>query len=215
MGVGLSAGQLGSGDELKAVCAQNRVRNLTPAVRSSAWRTNSWSWYGSGAQNILEPPEASARSPRRSFCDRFISAEDNSLSEQWAWRRRVWVNPPYGNGIGNWVEKAYRSAIVIGDREYCEHVVMLLPARTDTQWFHDYCLKASEIRFLRGRLCFGDDRAKRAPFPSSSFERRPDDPNQARDLYADPPARSFADEPKLGRLVCIIALTLSAPLRRS
>jgi len=76
------------------------------------------------------------------------------------------VNPPYGNGIGNWVEKAYRSAIVIGDREYCEHVVMLLPARTDTQWFHDYCLKASEIRFLRGRLCFGDDRAKRAPFPS-------------------------------------------------
>ena len=42
---------------------------------------------------------------------------------------------------------------------------MLLPARTDTQWFHEYCLRG-EIRFLRGRLCFNDQRLKRAPFPS-------------------------------------------------
>lgn len=72
----------------------------------------------------------------------------------------VWCNPPYGRGIGNWVEKAYRETRTYGI------VVMLLPARTDTQWFHDYCLKASEIRFLRGRLCFNDSRTKRAPFPS-------------------------------------------------
>lgn len=109
--------------------------------------------------------DACAASAELATCERYIGPDDNSLLEQWAWRRRVWVNPPYGRSIGNWVEKAYRSAVVIGTKEYCEHIVMLLPARTDTQWFHDYCLKG-EIRFLRGRLCFDDARLKRAPFPS-------------------------------------------------
>ena len=69
--------------------------------------------------------DACAANAEMARCDRFISPDDNSMSEQWAWRRRVWVNPPYGRGIGDWVEKAYRSAVVIGSQEYCEHVVML------------------------------------------------------------------------------------------
>lgn len=74
----------------------------------------------------------------------------------------VWCNPPYGRGIGKWVEKGFREAKTCGGP-----VVMLLPGRTDTQWFHDYCLKG-EIRFLRGRLSFDDRRGKlnRCPFPS-------------------------------------------------
>lgn len=44
---------------------------------------------------------------------------------------------------------------------------MLLPSRTDTSWWHDYCMKASEIRYIRGRLCFDDQKRKRAPFPSA------------------------------------------------
>lgn len=79
----------------------------------------------------------------------------------------LWMNPPYGTGIGKWIEKAYRES-----RLGCT-IVCLLPSRTCTSWFHDYCLKASEIRFLRGRLCFDDNPRKRAPFPSMIVVFRP------------------------------------------
>ena len=68
----------------------------------------------------------------------------------------VWCNPPYGRRIGEWVKKAAESGAP---------VVMLLPARTDTRWFHDYIYGKAEIRFVRGRLKFGDSRNS-APFPS-------------------------------------------------
>lgn len=73
---------------------------------------------------------------------------------------RVFCNPPYGSEIGKWVEKSYR--------EGCKDntlVVMLIPARTDTRYFHDYILHRSEIRFVSGRLKFGDGKNS-APFPS-------------------------------------------------
>lgn len=69
------------------------------------------------------------------------------------------MNPPYGRNIGKWVKKARESAELNG----CL-VVALLPARTDTAWFMDV-MKASEIRFIRGRLKFGDGK-NTAPFPS-------------------------------------------------
>ena len=108
--------------------------------------------------------DACAGSAEVATCDRYFAPKDDSLAERCCWRRRVWVNPPYGRGLGDWVEKAYRSA-ALGSKQLTECVVMLLPARTDTQWFHDYCLKA-EIRFLRGRLNFDDLKPSRAPFPS-------------------------------------------------
>ncbi len=87
---------------------------------------------------------------------------DGALDREWmpAAGGSVWCNPPYGRVIGDWVEKGLRESRRLGVR-----VVMLLPARTDTQWFHDYCLNG-EIRFLRGRLNFDDLKASRAPFPS-------------------------------------------------
>lgn len=81
---------------------------------------------------------------------------------QLPWNRgfgNVWVNPPYGRETVEWVKKA-----LVESAPNCV-VVMLLPARTDTIWFHKYCLKG-EIRFLQGRLCFDDNPRKRAPFPS-------------------------------------------------
>ena len=72
------------------------------------------------------------------------------------WSGVCWCNPPYGRQIGKWVEKAAKSHAT---------VVMLLPARTDTKWFHDYCLPYGEIEFLRGRLKFGGCEYN-APFPS-------------------------------------------------
>jgi hypothetical protein len=76
------------------------------------------------------------------------------------------MNPPYGRTIGQWVEKAYRSSLAGAT------VVCLLPARTDTAWWHDLCMKG-EIRFLRGRVRFERERetgvraVSAAPFPSA------------------------------------------------
>lgn len=70
------------------------------------------------------------------------------------------MNPPYGRNIKKWVKKAYESGI------NGAVVVCLLPARTDTSWWHDYVVKASKIEFLRGRLKFGNAK-NNAPFPSA------------------------------------------------
>jgi hypothetical protein len=70
--------------------------------------------------------------------------------------KRVFCNPPYGPGIGEWLERGLDAEVA----------VFLIPARTDTRWFHDIVLpKAKEIRFLRGRLKFGGA-PYNAPFPS-------------------------------------------------
>ena len=91
-------------------------------------------------------------------CDTYYTKEQNGLAQEW--KGICWCNPPYGREIGKWVEKAYRSAMT-GDAL----VVMLLPARTDTRWFHDYIYNKAQIRFVRGRLKFGDSKNS-APFPS-------------------------------------------------
>ena len=88
-------------------------------------------------------------------CEHWIEAD--SLGKDWD--LPFWMNPPYGRGIGEWVKRAFESSQynrVIG--------VCLLPARTDTRWFHDYCTKG-EVYFLRGRLKFGGAKNS-APFPS-------------------------------------------------
>lgn len=92
-------------------------------------------------------------------CDKYFTVAENGLLQAWGgWR--VFCNPPYGREIGKWVEKAYRE-----NQEHGNLVVMLLPARTDTKWFHDFIYNVAEIRFIRGRLKFGDSKNS-APFPS-------------------------------------------------
>lgn len=102
----------------------------------------------------------------------FYTAGDDGL--EFEWFGRVWCNPPYGRGIGKWVERAVDAAffhkLLRRDEmvlSYADLVVMLLPARTDTKWWHDYVIPhASEIRFIRGRLKFGGAKNS-APFPSA------------------------------------------------
>lgn len=76
------------------------------------------------------------------------------------WGDSNFVNPPYGREIGKWTAKAAEEAAK------GKTVVLLVPSRTDTRWWHDCCMNADEIRYIRGRLCF-DDGARRAPFPSA------------------------------------------------
>jgi len=78
------------------------------------------------------------------------------------WPHPCWMNPPYGRQINKWVEKAFRSSVP----QLAATVVCLLPARTDTGWWHDWVIKAAEIRFLKGRLKFKGAPAN-APFPSA------------------------------------------------
>ena len=85
------------------------------------------------------------------------SSDDGLLLK---WNGRVFCNPPY-SAIPDFIRKGIWH-LSEGDVQL---LVFLLPARTDTRWFHDYCMKAREIRFLRGRLKFGNAEFN-APFPS-------------------------------------------------
>jgi site-specific DNA-methyltransferase (adenine-specific) len=84
----------------------------------------------------------------------FFTKQDDGLTKPWF--GRVWMNPPYGRGIKDWISKAANSE--------CE-VVALLPARTDTRWFHDHIYGKADVEFLKGRIKFGGHK-NAAPFPS-------------------------------------------------
>lgn len=101
--------------------------------------------------------------PENAKCLRYFTREDDGLAQEWT--GVVFMNPPYGRGIGAWVRKAYESA------QAGATVACLLPARTDTAWFHDYCARG-EVRFVRGRLRFGGAK-ENAPFPSMVVVFRP------------------------------------------
>lgn len=77
------------------------------------------------------------------------------------WVSPAFVNPPYGKEIVKWCKKAYEE----NKKRDCQ-VIMLVPSRTDTRWWHDYIMEADEIRFIKGRLKF-DDQKNSAPFPSA------------------------------------------------
>ena len=93
-------------------------------------------------------------------CEKYYSESNNGLVQTWHKDgKKIWMNPPYGRGIIDWIRKAYLESLFFE----CV-VVCLLPARTDTKWFHDLCTHGN-ITFLRGRLKFGKNK-NAAPFPS-------------------------------------------------
>ncbi len=84
-------------------------------------------------------------------CDNFFSIEDNAMERNWD--GTCWLNPPYGDSkyrLDKWVEKAHEES----KKDSCI-VVMLIPARTNTKWFHKYCMNAFEVKFICGRPKFG------------------------------------------------------------
>jgi site-specific DNA-methyltransferase (adenine-specific) len=106
-------------------------------------------------------------------CKTFITAEQDGLSQPWS-QFRVFMNPPYGRAIGKWVQYAYEQSCNGG------YVVCLIPSRTDTKWWHKYCMRAERIVFFKGRIKFVQAGKKApAPFPSclvifrKSVDKRP------------------------------------------
>lgn len=92
-------------------------------------------------------------------CDTYFTVEDDGLKQDWK-GHVVFCNPPYGAAIKDWVKKCSDES-----KKDNTIVVMLIPARTDTKYFHEYIYGKSEVRFIKGRLKFGDSK-NAAPFPS-------------------------------------------------
>ena len=90
-----------------------------------------------------------ASSDLNAKCEKHYTVEDDGLSQSWA-GNNVFLNPPYGRNMKDWMRKAYEESQAENTT-----VVVLVPARTDTAWFHDYVYEKAELRFLRGRLKFG------------------------------------------------------------
>ena len=108
--------------------------------------------------------------PENAKCERYFTPTQTGLKQDWTrGGGTVYMNPPYGREIGLWVRKAAECGVT---------AVCLLPARTDTAWFHDYIYGKAEIRFIRGRLKFGNSKNS-APFPSMIviFRKEKDDEN--------------------------------------
>lgn len=93
-------------------------------------------------------------------CDKHYTIEEDGLIQDWS-GHTVFCNPPYGKDISKWVEKCFNES-----KKDHTKVVLLIPSRTDTKYFHNFIYKkASDIRFVKGRLKFGDSKQS-APFPS-------------------------------------------------
>jgi site-specific DNA-methyltransferase (adenine-specific) len=92
-----------------------------------------------------------AASADNALAPKFFTELDNSLQQDWG-QHIVWLNPPYGSTskLSSWVQKSYHSSLSGAT------VTMLIPARTNTVWFHDLCLRHAEVRFIKGRPKFGD-----------------------------------------------------------
>ena len=96
--------------------------------------------------------------PDNATCPLFFTKEEDGLKQDWG-THRVFCNPPYGRAIGAWVRKCFEAS------QSGALVALLVPARTDTRWFHDWIQGKAEIEFIRSRLRFGDAESG-APFPS-------------------------------------------------
>lgn len=107
--------------------------------------------------------------PDNAKCARFFTPEDDGL--QMNWRDEIaWMNPPYGLALRDWMYKAYTESRWNGAT-----VVCLVPSRTDTKWWHEYAEKASERRFVRGRVAFSacGGHSNHPPFASAIIIFRP------------------------------------------
>lgn len=102
--------------------------------------------------------------PENAKCAKYFTVADDGLSRDWG-HETVFMNPPYGREIYDWMKKAHESSLNGAT------VVCLVPSRTDTKWWHEFAMKG-DIRFLKGRLKFNNYKYS-APFPSAVVVFRP------------------------------------------
>jgi phage N-6-adenine-methyltransferase len=152
-----SAGiQTSRGSQTTGAKRERKDHDVHFSSTTDEWETPQWlfdelSWtFG---RFTLDP----CATPQNAKCECFFTRSDDGLTQEW--RGKVFVNPPYGRGVGAWVGKAHAASL------QGALVVCLLPARTDTRWWQDY-VRHGHVYFLRGRLKFGSA-TNSAPFPSA------------------------------------------------
>lgn len=136
-------------------------REVYASSESGEWATPQWLY--DWCNEVWGPFTLDvAATPENAKCEEYLTREMDGLLVPWGNDlSNVWVNPPYGKGIEDWVRKA----AVRAQRGHT--TLMLLPARTDTWWFHRFVFGgAAELVFLRGRIPFEGDKDNHAPFPS-------------------------------------------------
>jgi len=121
-------------------------------AKSSIWETPQWLFDALDKEFHFGTDVCAL--PENAKCEKYYTPEVDGLAQEWG--GVCWCNPPYGREITEWVKKAASANAT---------TVMLLPARVDTKWFHDYVYGKAEIRFVRGRVKFGGSKDN-APFPS-------------------------------------------------
>ena len=135
------------------------TRDTMFSSKSDEWQTPPWLFKGLNDEvNFTLDPAAT---DENHLCEKYYTIEQDGLAQSWE-GERVFINPPYSRRqLKRWVEKGYK--------ESCKKdtlVVMLIPSRTDTRYWHDYVMNAAEIYFIEGRLKFSDHK-NAAPFPSA------------------------------------------------
>jgi len=88
-----------------------------------------------------------AATKENALCKNYFTISDNSLTQDWSKYKTIFCNPPYGKNIGKFIEKSYKES------QLGCLIVLLIPARTDTKWWHNYC-SLGEVIFIKGRLRF-------------------------------------------------------------
>jgi site-specific DNA-methyltransferase (adenine-specific) len=135
---------------------------FTKGMRSSKtdeWETPQWLFDELDAEFHFTIDSCATK--QNAKCKRYFTKKEDGLSVDWKRGEVIFMNPPYGREIRKWVKKAFYES------EYCRNtIVCLLPSRTDTKWWHEYCMQADEIRYIKGRLKFSNSNNS-APFPSA------------------------------------------------
>lgn len=140
------------------------------SAETDLWSTPQWLFDQLNAQYGFQTDVCAL--PENAKCARYFTPEENGLVKEW--RGSCWMNPPYGREIAKWIKKASESA------RGGATVVSLIPARTETRWWHEYIWDGTkhrpregvEVQFLIGRLKFGTAKHN-APFPNAIVIFRP------------------------------------------
>ena len=137
------------------------ISALLQPAETDVWSTPQWLYDALHKEfGFTLDPCSNANNAK---CERFYTIQENGLLRSWG-TETVFMNPPYSE-VDTWMRRAYGAALEGAT------VVCLIPARTDTSWWHDYAMKG-EVRLLRGRLKFGEAENS-APFPSAVIVFRP------------------------------------------
>ena len=133
-------------------------RDALFSSKSDEWATPQWLFDKLNNEfHFTLDPCATAENAK---CQKYYTKADNGLTQEWN-NETVFCNPPYGRSAVAWIKKCYLHSIKRGGGT----AVMLIPARTDTRAFHEYIYGKAEVRFIKGRLKFGNAK-NNAPFPS-------------------------------------------------